>query len=38
MQAHGVGQRLDHTETVDASRHVQREARPTVLVNQRQDA
>ena len=38
MQAHGVGQRLDHTEAVDAPRHLQREACPAVLIDQRQDA
>ena len=38
MQAHGVGQRLDHTEAVDAPSNLQREARPTVLIAQRQDA
>lgn len=38
MQAHGVGQRLDHADAVDAPRHLQREARPAMLVDQRQDA
>ena len=38
MQAHRVGQRLDHTEAVDAPRHLQREAGPAVLVDQGQDA
>ena len=35
VQAHGVGQSLDHTEAVDAPGHLQREARPAVLVRMR---
>jgi hypothetical protein len=38
VQAHRVHQRLDHTEAVDAPRHLQRQASPAVLVDQSQDA
>jgi hypothetical protein len=38
VQAHGVRQRLDHAEAVDAPRHLQRQAGATALVDQRQDA
>ena len=37
MQAHRIGQRLDHTQTVDAPRDLERQAGATVLVDQRQD-
>ncbi|MFB0493046.1 hypothetical protein ABIE45_005632 [Methylobacterium sp. OAE515] len=38
MQAHRVSQRFDHADAVDAPRHLQGEAGPAVLVDQRQDA
>jgi hypothetical protein len=38
VQAHRVGQRFDHADAVDAPRHLQGEASPAVLVDQRQDA
>lgn len=38
VQAHCVGQRLNHTKAVDALFHLQRQAGPTVLVDHRQDA
>lgn len=38
MQAHRIGQHLDHAQAVDAPCHLQRETNPIVLVDERQDA
>lgn len=35
VQAHCLRQRLDHTDAVDASRHLQRQASPAMHVDQR---